>query len=179
MRRPSTASPSRATIAARDSLDIGAGTLVNRDRSLIFSAGDLYIGAGLDANRYATGQGATLDNLSADIESLGNMSIAMGTVNNRDIHLQVGQQTTHASTSRIATMDGKFWDRADTWGDDASRYVFHRNADGAVAVVGQGWGIWDESVDTTRDYATRTARRAWWPGATWTSTASCTTATAR
>ncbi|MDR6538035.1 hemagglutinin repeat-containing protein [Variovorax soli] len=53
-------------------------------------------------------------------------------------------------------MDGKFWDRSDTWGDDASRYVFHRNADGSVVVVGQGWGIWDEAVDTTGDYAART-----------------------
>ncbi|VTU18932.1 Filamentous hemagglutinin [Variovorax sp. PBS-H4] len=145
-----------ASIAARSALDIGAGTVDNRDRSLIFSAGDLFIGGALDMNRYATGQGATLDNLSADIESLGNMALSMAQVNNHDIHLQIGQQATHATTSRLATMDGKFWDRGDTWGDDASRYVFHRNPDGTVAVVGQGWGIWDESIDTTRDLATHT-----------------------
>ncbi|SDC49890.1 filamentous hemagglutinin family N-terminal domain-containing protein [Variovorax sp. CF079] len=145
-----------ATIAARSSLDIGASTINNREHALIFSAGDMFIGGALDANRYATGQGATLNNHSATIESLGNMAIAMGTVNNWDTHLQVGQQTTHSTTSRLATMDGKFWDRSDTWGDDASRFVFHRNADGSVVVVGSGWGIWDDTIDATTDYATHT-----------------------
>jgi filamentous hemagglutinin len=142
------------TIAARDTLDIGASTINNREHAYIFSAGDMFIGGALDANRYATGQGATLNNHSATLESLGSMAIAMGTVNNWDIHLQVGQQSTHSTTSILATMDGKSWDRSDTWGDDASRYVFHRNADGSVVVVGQGWGIWDSTTDATTDYAT-------------------------
>lgn len=144
------------TIAARSSLDIGANTINNREHALIFSAGDMFIGGALDANRYATGQGATLNNHSATLESLGSMAIAMGAINNWDIHLQLGQQVTHSTTSRLATMDGKFWDRSDTWGDDASRFVFHRNADGSVVVVGSGWGIWDDTTDATTDYATHT-----------------------
>jgi filamentous hemagglutinin len=56
---------------------------------LIFSAGDMFIGGGLDANRYATGKGGTLNNLSASVESLGNMSIAMGQINNFDNHFAV------------------------------------------------------------------------------------------
>jgi filamentous hemagglutinin len=66
------------TIAARYTLDIGAGTINNREHALLFSAGDMFIGGALDANRQATGQGGTLNNLSATVESLGDMSIAMG-----------------------------------------------------------------------------------------------------
>jgi len=42
-------------IAARTRLDIGAQTIDNRERALIFSAGDLFIGGALDANRQASG----------------------------------------------------------------------------------------------------------------------------
>jgi filamentous hemagglutinin len=77
------------TIAARDTLDIGASTINNREHALLFSAGDMYIGGGLDANRQAIGKGGALNNLSASIESLGNMSIAMGQINNFDNHFAV------------------------------------------------------------------------------------------
>ncbi len=36
------------TIAARQRLDFGVGTLVNRDHAFIFSQDKLYIGGGLD-----------------------------------------------------------------------------------------------------------------------------------
>ena len=47
-----------AVIAARERLDIGAGTVNNRDHALITSLGDLYIGGQLDGQYQATGQGA-------------------------------------------------------------------------------------------------------------------------
>jgi filamentous hemagglutinin len=82
------------TVAARDTLDIGADTIENREHALIFSGGlganAMKIGASLDADRSAIGQGTVLNNLSADIESLGNMSISMAQVNNRDVHIQQG-----------------------------------------------------------------------------------------
>jgi filamentous hemagglutinin len=53
-----------AVIAARERLDIGAQTLTNREGALIFSAGDIYIGGQLDAQRHATGQAVTVNNLS-------------------------------------------------------------------------------------------------------------------
>lgn len=145
-----------ASIAARDSLDIGAGTINNRDRSLIFSASSMSIGGALDGGRKATGQGGVLNNLSADIEALGNMSIAMGQVNNLDTHLQVGQVTTTASTTYLATTDGKIWSYDDTWGDPVTRAVYHRAADGSVSVVGFGYADWHVNTETRRDTATHT-----------------------
>uniref|UniRef100_UPI004039F26D two-partner secretion domain-containing protein n=1 Tax=unclassified Variovorax TaxID=663243 RepID=UPI004039F26D len=81
---------SGATIASRGDLDIGAVSLKNREHALIFSGNRMAIGRTLDANRQATGQGDKLDNLSADIQSLGDMSIAMAQVDNRDTHIRLG-----------------------------------------------------------------------------------------
>ncbi|WP_443273612.1 beta strand repeat-containing protein, partial [Variovorax sp. JS1663] len=141
------------TIAARDSLDIGADTITNRDGASIFSAGSLFIGGALDAKRYAAGQGATLNNHSATIESLGSMAIAMGQVNNLDTHLQVVPVTTTASKNYLATTDGKIWSHADTWGDPVSRVVYHRAADGSVGVVGIGYADWHVDTRTVTDTA--------------------------
>ncbi|WP_242630900.1 filamentous hemagglutinin N-terminal domain-containing protein [Variovorax paradoxus] len=82
------------TIASRNTLDIGAQTITNREHALLFSAGDMSIGGGLDANRQAVGKGGTLNNLSATVESLGDMSIAMGQINNFDNHFAVVRTST-------------------------------------------------------------------------------------
>jgi len=91
------------TIAARNTLNIGATTITNREHALIFSGGTeanaMSIGGALDANRKATGQGGALDNLSADIESLGGLSISMAQVNNRDVHIQKGAPTVTPTTA--------------------------------------------------------------------------------
>ncbi|WP_431274444.1 filamentous hemagglutinin N-terminal domain-containing protein [Variovorax ureilyticus] len=142
-----------ATIAARSTLDIGAGSVNNRDGAYIFSAGDIYIGGALDENRFATGQGSALNNHSATIETLGDMNIAMAAVNNLDTHLRVEREPSSATTVSIVTMDGKTWDPADTWGDPSTRYVYHRDADGNVSFVGIGWSVLTTTVETDRDVA--------------------------
>jgi len=71
-----------ATIAARQRLDIGVGTLNNRDGALIFSDGNLAIGGGLDALGHATGLALSINNHAATIEATGNVSITTATLNN-------------------------------------------------------------------------------------------------
>ncbi|MFN5348637.1 MAG: beta strand repeat-containing protein, partial [Polaromonas sp.] len=75
-----------ATLAARTRLDIGATNITNRGHALIFSAGDMAIGASLDANRQAAGQAASLNNASATIEALGNLDINAAQVRNTNEH---------------------------------------------------------------------------------------------
>jgi len=75
-----------ATIASRDRLDLGVGTLNNREHALIFSNGDMAIGGSLDANHHAVGSATTLNNNSASIEALGNLSLAATTINNTNEH---------------------------------------------------------------------------------------------
>lgn len=73
---------SAATIAARVRMDIGAGTVNNRDGALIFSDGNLAIGGSLDALGHATGSATSVDNHAATIEATGNVDIKTTTLNN-------------------------------------------------------------------------------------------------
>lgn len=75
-----------ATIAGRESLDIGANTLDNREQALIFSAGDLAIGNALNASDKAEGRAQLLTNASATIEALGNLSLDVQSIRNTNDH---------------------------------------------------------------------------------------------
>jgi filamentous hemagglutinin len=75
-----------ATIAARQQLDMGVGTLNNSDHALIYSDGGMYLGGSLDANWQATGQAIAVNNHSATIESAGDMALNVATLNNINDH---------------------------------------------------------------------------------------------
>ena len=75
-------------IAARERLDLGVRNLTNRDEALIFSAGDMAIAGRLNAAGNATGEARRIDNRSATIESLGDMSIASDVLNNINDHFE-------------------------------------------------------------------------------------------
>ena len=148
------------SIAARSSLSIGAGTIANRNHALIFSAGNMFIGGGLNAARQATGQGGTLDNLSADIESLGDMTISMVNVNNRDVHIQMGTpKVTSEVLTGIApkTLVGSGVGRTTTYPlnevnvDPASGSVFRKDT-GELVGIG-GYAVWTNNLTTTEDTA--------------------------
>lgn len=80
-------------IAARQRLDIGAGTLNNLNHALIFSDGDLNMGGSLDEDRHATGQGTILDNGSATIEALGQVSLSFHSITNRNLSIATESQS--------------------------------------------------------------------------------------
>ncbi|QTO01574.1 hemagglutinin repeat-containing protein [Aggregatibacter sp. 2125159857] len=88
-----------ATIAARQRLDFGVGTLVNRDHAFIFSQDKLYIGGGLDDKGYAVGKATFIDNASASIEALGDGVINTHRLWNHDIHLKMGEVVSYESFS--------------------------------------------------------------------------------
>ncbi|MHA7844766.1 hemagglutinin repeat-containing protein [Serratia sp. D1N4] len=78
-----------ATIAARQRLDLGVGTLNNRDHALIYSDGFMAIGGALDGNYQAIGQGGVLNNHSSTIESAGDMALNIGQINNINDHFSL------------------------------------------------------------------------------------------
>ena len=88
-----------ATIAARQRLDFGVGTLVNRDHAFIFSQDKLYIGGGLDDKGYAVGKATFIDNASATIEALGDGAINTHRLWNHDIHLKMGEVVSYEDFS--------------------------------------------------------------------------------
>ncbi|WP_162615282.1 two-partner secretion domain-containing protein [Saezia sanguinis] len=73
-----------AVIAARERMDIGAGTLRNLNGAVLFSAGDMAIGGSLDANHIAQGSADLVYNDGAVIETLGDMQITAGSIENRN-----------------------------------------------------------------------------------------------
>ena len=88
-----------ATIAARQRLDFGVGTLVNRDHAFIFSQDKLYIGGGLDDKGYAVDKATFIDNASATIEALGDGAINTHRLWNHDIHLKMGEVVSYEGFS--------------------------------------------------------------------------------
>jgi len=92
-----------AVIASRGDMDLGIGTLNNksggvvkesaRDNAWIFSAGNLNVGGSLDGNLNANGQANTINNLSARIESLGDMTLTAKNINNinQNFHTEIVQ----------------------------------------------------------------------------------------
>lgn len=149
-----------ATIASRGDLDIGATNITNREHALIFSSSNMAIGGALDANRKATGQGGTLDNLSADIQSLGNMSISMAQVNNRDVHIQLGTPTSVASVLvgvQPVTPIGSAVGRTNLYllsevNLDPVNGLVYRKDTGELVGIG-GYGVWTNNLTTVTDTA--------------------------
>ncbi|QIM68527.1 two-partner secretion domain-containing protein [Basfia succiniciproducens] len=71
-----------ATIAARKRLDLGVGTLTNRNDSSLISLGEIHIGGTLDSRGYATGKATAVYNPNGLIEAQDNIYINSGLVSN-------------------------------------------------------------------------------------------------
>lgn len=91
-------------IAARNRLDIGATTINNAEHALVFSGGDMAIGGSLDGAKQATGQATTLNNGSATIEALGNLTINAAQINNTNNHFST--QVVPVSSEGVTEFEG-------------------------------------------------------------------------
>ena len=116
-----------ATLAARDRLDIAAGTLNNTGHGLIYSSGAMAIGGSLDANFNATGIGGVLTNRGATIESGGDMRLDVNTIHNLNNHLVTEVVVTETSNRHEAVLSGQTqrydWSEVDT--SDSNKYGVH------------------------------------------------------
>lgn len=81
-----------ATIAARQALDIGSAVVYNMEESTILSLGDIRFGAGLDANRNATGQAQAINNTGAKIDAAGNIDANVLNLNNNNAEITISKQ---------------------------------------------------------------------------------------
>ena len=86
--RNDTENGASASVAARDRLDLGVHTLVNREHALLFSAGDLAIGGALGSDGRATGAADHVGNHSASIEALNGLSLNAFRVENSNEHFR-------------------------------------------------------------------------------------------
>jgi filamentous hemagglutinin len=114
-------------IAARERLDLGVRNLTNRDEALIFSAGDMAIAGRLDTEGNATGQARRIDNRSATIESLGDMTIAADTLNNLNDHFETELVLVESGSTLKRYIQPRGWDEkhpASEFQLDAGGYQF-------------------------------------------------------
>ncbi|MCS3432233.1 hemagglutinin repeat-containing protein [Klebsiella sp. BIGb0407] len=116
-----------AVIAARDRLDIAAGTVNNRDHALITSQGDIIFGAALDSTLQATGQGHILNNHGASVEAGRHITIGMQQVNNTNRHLTTQTRVVENARYHEAVLRGQTtrypWAQVDT--RDSNKYGVH------------------------------------------------------
>ncbi|PJK96037.1 hypothetical protein B9Y63_20405 [Stenotrophomonas maltophilia] len=88
------------TIAARQRLDLGVGTLTNSGKSLIFSDGDAAIGGALNGLG-AVGSAQKVDNIGSTIEVSGNLDLSALAVNNIRENVVVEKVTTVHAPVRL------------------------------------------------------------------------------
>ncbi|WP_447920685.1 hemagglutinin repeat-containing protein [Achromobacter aegrifaciens] len=87
-----------AVLASRGNMNLGVGSLVNRDHALVYAGADLRIGGALDAAGRAVGQAVSLLNASATIEAAGNVDISAASLRNQnDRYASVTVQVSSAS----------------------------------------------------------------------------------
>ncbi|HEX8989896.1 MAG TPA: filamentous hemagglutinin N-terminal domain-containing protein, partial [Rhodocyclaceae bacterium] len=126
-------------IAARNRLDLGVGTLTNSDGAMIYSAGDMAIGGGLDASGNAIGQAASLTNSSASIEADGNLSLAVDQVLNKRTSFSVAQQGGGAGEAQYAVLEFR---PGGPWGLFLAQWITHTDtvitADSGAGVISAG-----------------------------------------
>jgi len=107
-----------AVIASRGDMDLGAGTLTNREHALLYAADDLRIGRDLDIAGLATGQADTVSNISATIEAGGDARIAADHIENLNPHFTSEQvQVSHADRKIYYRLENgtELLDGATTW----------------------------------------------------------------
>ncbi|SDY89732.1 filamentous hemagglutinin [Collimonas sp. OK242] len=115
------ASSQAGAIAARNSINIGAATVVNREHAIIQSLGDMTFARTLDANRKAIGTADSITNSSATIDAGGNLVFQTAQLNNTNAHFATTQQVdptltthvteyaTHAAPTVLYTPDQVTW----------------------------------------------------------------------
>ncbi|WP_449632594.1 two-partner secretion domain-containing protein [Rahnella aceris] len=116
-----------ATLAARQTLVIGAKEIHNRAHSLIYSEGDMIIGGRPDpVTGLPDGRATLIDNASATLESQGNMWLSAQTINNLNLDF-----TTHMVVvdSHDVTEYAFFSDAGTRYGPDIA-YVDDQSSDG-------------------------------------------------
>ncbi|WP_241587241.1 hemagglutinin repeat-containing protein [Rosenbergiella epipactidis] len=104
--------------AARQHLSIATQSLNNLANSIIFSAGELVVGAKLDAQRRAQGQAAELHNTSATVEALGAMTLNSQLITNHNETLTTALVEVENATYHEAALSGSAqrydWQEVDT-----------------------------------------------------------------
>ncbi|MBF1995118.1 hemagglutinin repeat-containing protein [Serratia symbiotica] len=140
-----------ATIAARQRLDLGVGTLNNRDHALVFSNGALAIGGTLNGDYQAIGQGGVLNNHSATFESAGDMALNIGKINNINDHFSV-EKNVLVSQEHISEYEVAYLNNGVRYSDKDYRIYIYQSEVNILCIEGVICGTSDADSFTHYDY---------------------------
>jgi len=106
-----------AILASHGDMNLGIGSLTNREHALIYSGGDLRVGGDLDSAIKATGQADSVINSSATIEVGGHADIAAATIQNQNAHYESTVVQTSATPKVYYRPEGTadWYDGQTTW----------------------------------------------------------------
>jgi filamentous hemagglutinin len=143
-------------IAARYQLDIGAGNITNQNGALLFSGEDMSIGGSLDSSHHATGQASAINNASASIEALGDLTISAATLLNKKSVFSIERQQVSTNTTNslecVDVNDGCDYIFHNTSTDTVYQDVITANSPSATILAGGNANL---NIDDTRnEYST-------------------------
>jgi len=119
-------------IAARNTLQIGAAQVTNREHALLQSLGDMTIAGALDADNHATGSAVSIVNESATIDAGGTLSLQTASLINRNNHFSTTIQDDAALTRHVTEYAN--WAAPDTW-FSAGSVSWSDSGDGGIVLV--------------------------------------------
>ena len=104
-------------LASHGDMDLGVGTLTNRDHGLIYVGGNLRVGSDLDTDARAFGQASSLLNRSATIEVGGDATIAAASIQNENADYSSAVVLTSVTPKVYYRPEGTTdrYDRQTTW----------------------------------------------------------------
>ncbi|WP_211451092.1 hemagglutinin repeat-containing protein [Collimonas antrihumi] len=135
------ASGQAGAIAARNSINIGAASVINREHAIIQSLGDMTFGRALDANRQASGIADSITNSSATIDAGGKLTFQTAQLNNLNAHFTTAIQVDPSKTKHVTLYnpwyDSTIWYTPDqlTWGD---------SGDGGIVLIDPTGGRYEK-----------------------------------
>lgn len=119
-------------IAARNTLQIGAAQVVNREHALLQSLGDMGIGGVLDAGNLASGSAVSILNDSATIDAGGTLRLQTAALINRNSHFRTTVQNDPTLTRQVTEFAN--WTAPDDW-FTANRVTWSESGGGGIVLV--------------------------------------------
>ncbi|AMP13302.1 hemagglutinin repeat-containing protein [Collimonas pratensis] len=135
------ASGQAGAIAARNSINIGAATVVNREHAIIQSLGDMTFGRTLDANRKAIGTADSITNSSATIDAGGNLVFQTAQLNNTNAHFATTQQVDPTLTTQVTQYAS--WVAPTTW-YNPNQVTWGDSGDGGIVLIDPSGGRFEK-----------------------------------
>lgn len=128
-------------IAARNSINIGAATVVNREHAIIQSLSDMTFGRTLDVNHKAIGTAGSITNSSATIDAGGNLVFQTAQLNNTNAHFATTQQVDPTLTTQVTQYAS--WVAPTTW-YNPNQVTWGDSGDGGIVLIDPSGGRFEK-----------------------------------